>query len=77
MKRKPVDVFSDIAWGTDKVLEQTLERIREQSVQLEMLPVWYDVDLPEDLRFLKVHTDLMVQSGLQVPAATTKITYGT
>ena len=73
MNRERVDVFSEIAWGTDQVLKQTLERIREQGVQLELLPVWYDVDLPEDLRFLKVHTDLMVQSGIQVPTATTKL----
>jgi len=70
LNRKLVDVFSGISWGTDQVLEQTLARIREQSAQLELLPVWYDVDLPEDLRFLKVHSDLMVQSGMQVPGAT-------
>ena len=70
LNRKLVDVFSEISWGTDQVLEQTLARIREQSAQLELLPVWYDVDLPEDLRFLKVHSDLMVQSGLQAPGAT-------
>ncbi len=73
LNRKLVDVFSEISWGTDQVLEQTLARIREQSAQLELLPVWYDVDLPEDLRFLKVHSDLMVQSGLQAPSATVQM----
>jgi hypothetical protein len=73
MNRKLVDVFSQVSWGTDRVLEQTLARIRQQAVQLELLPVWYDVDFPEDLRFLKVHSDLMVQSGVQVPGATTQL----
>jgi rSAM/selenodomain-associated transferase 1 len=73
LNRKLADVFSGISWGTDRVLEQTLARIREQAAQLELLPVWYDVDLPEDLRFLKVHSDLMVQSGLQAPGATSQM----
>lgn len=73
MNRKLVDVFSQVSWGTDRVLAQTLAQIREQAVQLELLPVWYDVDLPEDLRFLKVHSDLMVQSGAYVPGATAQL----
>jgi uncharacterized protein len=37
-------LFEQIAWSTERVLEQTLERAREISLQTEQLPTWYDVD---------------------------------
>lgn len=60
-----VDVFSGVSWGSATVLGDTLTRIREGGVSLETLPVWYDVDLPEDLRFLKTHLELMAEAGLE------------
>jgi uncharacterized protein YicC (UPF0701 family) len=37
--------------------------LKEQRVEAELLPVWYDVDLPEDLRFLKTHLEWMAHAG--------------
>jgi rSAM/selenodomain-associated transferase 1 len=37
-------LFEDIAWSTDLVLKQTLERASEIGVAVELLPEWYDVD---------------------------------
>jgi len=34
------------------------------------LPVWYDVDRPEDLKFLKTHLQLMADAGQQEGAST-------
>ena len=66
MYRKPVDVFAGgIDWGSDKVLRQTLERVRKAECSLELLPPWYDVDRVEDLKFLKTHLELMGQAGLE------------
>jgi rSAM/selenodomain-associated transferase 1 len=45
-------MFADIAWSTDRVAEQTLERAREIGLDVHMLPVWYDVDDAEGLRRL-------------------------
>ncbi len=45
-------VFEDIAWSTERVAAQTLERAREINLDVHMLPVWYDVDDVEDLRRL-------------------------
>lgn len=45
-------LFEDIAWSTDRVLPQTLERCRELGLQVEMLPLDTDVDTPDDLRRL-------------------------
>lgn len=56
-------VFSQVDWGTDRVLGQTLQRLKEADLQPELLPVWYDVDRPEDVRFLKTHLEAMHLSG--------------
>jgi len=64
MTGKLFEVFAGVAWGTDKVLEETLSRVKEANISLELLPVWYDVDLPKDLKFLKTHLALIAHSGL-------------
>ena len=43
-------LFRGIAWSTDRVLSETLERCR--SLAVELLPAASDVDTPEDLRRL-------------------------
>jgi uncharacterized protein len=37
-------MFEDIAWSTDRVAAQTIERAREIGLDLHVLPTWYDVD---------------------------------
>ena len=70
MLGKVTDVFEGVSWGTDQVLSETLKVLKDQRAEAELLPVWYDVDLPEDLRFLKTHLEWMVHSGLQENKAT-------
>ena len=66
MYRKPVDIFTDgIEWGSEKVLAQTLERVKKSASSLELLPPWYDVDRAEDLKFLKTHLELIAEAGLE------------
>ena len=64
MTGKVFEVFAGVAWGTEKVLEETLKKVKDANISLELLPVWYDVDLPEDLAFLKTHLALIAHSGL-------------
>jgi rSAM/selenodomain-associated transferase 1 len=45
-------LFEDVAWSTPAVLRQTLERARELSLAVELLPEWYDVDDAASLRVL-------------------------
>ena len=45
-------LFEDIAWSTERVAAQTLERARGIGLDVHMLPVWYDVDDIEGLRRL-------------------------
>jgi uncharacterized protein len=42
-------MFHDIAWSTERVAAQTLERAREIGLDVHRLPVWYDVDAVDDL----------------------------
>jgi rSAM/selenodomain-associated transferase 1 len=70
MNRKVTDVFSNISWGTESVLSKTMDRLREDGAKLKLLPLWYDVDHPEDLKFLKTHLDLIELEGGAIPAAT-------
>jgi rSAM/selenodomain-associated transferase 1 len=59
MNRKVTDIFEGIAWGSERVLAETINRLQTLKAGLELLPVWYDVDRPEDLRFLKTHLECM------------------
>ena len=55
------ELFSDIDWGTGRVLAATLERATGLSMAL--IPLWYDVDTPEDLDLLVAHTTGLRMSG--------------
>lgn len=48
-------IFRGIDWGTERVLEQTLQRL--QPGEFQRLPVWYDVDVPADLKRLKAELE--------------------
>lgn len=45
-------LFADIEWGTDKVLQATRERVAQLGLKLHELPVRRDLDRPEDLAYL-------------------------
>lgn len=45
-------MFADIAWSTERVADQTLERAGEIGLPVHVLPLWYDVDDALSLRTL-------------------------
>ena len=45
----PPGLFSDIAWGTATVLQETCRRLKEQGLNYSLLETLEDVDRPEDL----------------------------
>ena len=53
LRRPYRELFEDIAWSTSGVLSQTLQRSREQQLQVACLEPWYDVDTPDDLNRLR------------------------
>ncbi len=68
------DIFDGIGWGTSRVFDQTLTRIKSLNTQVYVLPPWYDVDTSEDLEFLKSHLLAMRMSGIEeVPERTMQL----
>jgi rSAM/selenodomain-associated transferase 1 len=55
LKAPSSGLLRGIPWSTRHVLERTLDRIEERELVPALLPLWYDVDTVDDLRFLRVH----------------------
>jgi uncharacterized protein len=53
LKRLHREVFEEIDWSTDRVLEQTLQRADELGIEVKFLPTGYDVDDSAALRRLR------------------------
>jgi rSAM/selenodomain-associated transferase 2/rSAM/selenodomain-associated transferase 1 len=49
LNRLVPELFTNIAWSTDVVLQQTIKIAREQHLSVAYLPALSDVDRPEDL----------------------------
>jgi len=42
-------VFDGIAWGTDGVFETTMQHLESAGLLTHVLPIWRDIDRPEDV----------------------------
>ena len=49
VKAETPDMFSDIDWGTERVLSQTCARLNRDRLDYGLLPLIWDVDRPDDL----------------------------
>ncbi len=49
LKQPLATLFTGIDWGTDRVLQQTLEVCRQQGYSFYLLNTYSDVDRPEDI----------------------------
>jgi rSAM/selenodomain-associated transferase 1 len=47
------ELFEDVEWSSPRTFEQTVRNIENADLKLSFLPLWYDVDTPEDLEKLK------------------------
>lgn len=52
MKKNQPEVFKDINWGSELVLEQTVNQLNAGALEFSMLPPLMDIDTPEDLKSL-------------------------
>jgi uncharacterized protein len=57
------EIFRDIDWSSERVLGQTVDRVRAAGLTLGLLPPWYDVDTPDELEFLRAHLDAALHAG--------------
>src|SRR5262245_6285893 len=53
VKERHRRLFEDVAWSTEQVARQTLERAAEIGLGVHLLPPWYDVDDVETLNTLR------------------------
>ena len=51
--RRQPDLFHRIPWSTSETRDATVARARELGLSVLLLPQWFDVDTPEDLRRLR------------------------
>jgi len=50
MKRPATELFDDIRWGSEHVLQETLERAKAADISIGQLDVSFDLDTPESLQ---------------------------
>lgn len=60
-------IFARISWSTPHVWPQTVQRLRDAGCPYGVLPPWYDVDDPADLR--RMERDLARPGPLDAPLA--------
>lgn len=72
-KKKNRPVFTSVEWGSEKVLSQTGDLIKKHGLTFSLLPIHYDIDTIENLRFLRTHLQLLLRSGGDIPLYTGKI----
>lgn len=53
LRRSDARLFSDIEWGTARVLDQTRDRLAKLNWEYRELPLQWDVDRPADLHRLR------------------------
>jgi rSAM/selenodomain-associated transferase 1 len=62
--RRIPPIFDAIDWSTSRVLEQTVARLGAAEWRLRLLPLWYDVDTPEDWNMLRGHVAALRRAGV-------------
>jgi len=65
MKQLYPKLFEGIAWSTEKVLAQTMERAASLGLRTDLTPAWYDVDTPADLLRLQAELESLSMDRLQ------------
>lgn len=50
-------IFQNVTWSAPETFAETRRNVEQANLRFARLPVWYDVDLPEDLRRLKAEIE--------------------
>lgn len=57
-------LFDNIAWGSGRVLADTIAALSDPRWRLALLPPWYDVDTPDDWEMLRGHVAALRRAGI-------------
>ncbi|HET7674410.1 MAG TPA: TIGR04282 family arsenosugar biosynthesis glycosyltransferase [Gammaproteobacteria bacterium] len=63
LARNNAKIFESINWGSDEVLAQTRERLRQLGWQWRELDTLHDIDRPEDLNGIRVSGEWLEVGG--------------
>jgi len=64
--RQPTpELFRDIDWSTERVTQQTLDRIETLGLHTSLLPSWYDVDTPAEINRLQAELNTLPDNQLR------------
>ena len=55
VSRSMPEIFEDVEWSTSSVLAQTIDRVQRAGHTLGLVPLYFDVDTPDELDFLLAH----------------------
>ena len=71
VKHRHRRLFEDVAWSTEQVARQTLQRAEEIGLRVHVLPTWYDIDDVESLERLhgELRGDAAFSAGLRIHRA--------
>ncbi len=69
--RRP-PLFEGVAWGTGRVLADTIANLADPHWRLCLLPPWYDVDAPADWDMLRGHLAALRRAGVDPGAPHTE-----
>ena len=61
-------IFQNVVWSSAETFAKTARNIEQLNLHLELLPAWYDVDEPEDLKRLKVEIEHLSGARKLAPA---------
>ncbi len=50
--------FEGIPWSTERVLDETIKKVKRAGLGLRLLEPWYDIDSAEDLYLLRDNPDI-------------------
>jgi hypothetical protein len=53
LKRPCQELFVDIEWSSSSVFKKTFKKAKKLNKKLAIINFWYDIDRPEDLKYLK------------------------
>jgi rSAM/selenodomain-associated transferase 1 len=72
MRGRVWPVFADMMWSKPGVLDRTVARLAGAGARLALLPVWYDVDTPDDWRMLAGHIRALNACGSTINLEATR-----
>ncbi len=69
-------LFDNIAWGSERVLSDTIAALADPLWRLTLLPPWYDVDTTEDWSMLCGHIAALRRAGIDPAIPNTEALVG-